>query len=170
MSTSRGIGTRPRTHQFDAIDERLVELLVEDGRMTYVALGADVSLSVPAVKRRVDRLRDTGAIRAFTTVVDHSRFGWPLEVFVMLYTRGVCKVDEMRARLERLPEVIEAMTVAGPGDTMVRVVARDTDHLEEVVGALRGFPHVERTESTVVMTHLVDIRLRAAQPARLPQP
>ena len=41
----------------DAIDERMIGCLLRDGRATYAEIGAVVSLSAPAVKRRVDRLR-----------------------------------------------------------------------------------------------------------------
>ncbi|MCU1608513.1 MAG: transcriptional regulator, AsnC family, partial [Pseudonocardiales bacterium] len=60
----------------DAIDHRVVGCLLRDGRATYAEIGAEVGLSAPAAKRRVDRLRASGAIRGFTVVVDPSALGW----------------------------------------------------------------------------------------------
>ena len=49
----------------DKIDERIVAALIEDARASYATIGALVGLSAPAVKRRVDRLQESGAIRGF---------------------------------------------------------------------------------------------------------
>ena len=55
----------------DALDRKILSLLVEDGRRTYDDIARRVSLSAPSVKRRIDRLREQGAIEGFTAVVDH---------------------------------------------------------------------------------------------------
>ena len=55
---------------FDELDRRIVAALVEDGRATYAEIGARVGLSAPAVKRRVDRLRASGAVTGFSATVD----------------------------------------------------------------------------------------------------
>ena len=61
---------------FDDLDERIVAALVEDARTTYAVIGARVGLSAPAVKRRVDKLRASGAITGFTATVDPCALGW----------------------------------------------------------------------------------------------
>ncbi|HET9380717.1 MAG TPA: AsnC family transcriptional regulator, partial [Streptomyces sp.] len=52
------------------LDERIVHALAEDARRSYADIGQRIGLSAPAVKRRVDRLRATGAITGFTVRVD----------------------------------------------------------------------------------------------------
>ncbi|MEV4726930.1 Lrp/AsnC family transcriptional regulator, partial [Micromonospora humida] len=74
--------------QIDAVDQRIIALLVADARTSYADIGARVSLSAPAVKRRVDRLRATGVIRGFTAVVDPAAVGWTTEAFVELFCAG----------------------------------------------------------------------------------
>ncbi|HEY0806235.1 MAG TPA: AsnC family protein, partial [Pseudonocardiaceae bacterium] len=44
----------------DSIDHRIVSCLVADARSSYAEIGADVGLSAPAVKRRVDKLLERG--------------------------------------------------------------------------------------------------------------
>ena len=59
----------------DASDRQILALLVEDGRRTYDDIAQRVSLSPPAVKRRVDKLRRGGTLRGFTAVIDHEALG-----------------------------------------------------------------------------------------------
>ncbi|MFD6438190.1 Lrp/AsnC family transcriptional regulator, partial [Streptomyces venezuelae] len=64
------------------LDERIVHALAEDARRSYADIGQLVGLSAPAVKRRVDRLRATGAITGFTVRVDPAALGWETEGFI----------------------------------------------------------------------------------------
>ena len=72
----------------DAVDQRIIALLVADARASYAEIGAKVSLSAPAVKRRVDRLRASGVIKGFTTVIEPAAVGWTTEAFVELFCTG----------------------------------------------------------------------------------
>jgi Lrp/AsnC family transcriptional regulator, leucine-responsive regulatory protein len=64
-----------RILHMDATDRRILSLLVEDSRRTYDDIAGRVNLSAPSVKRRVDRLRASGALVGFTAVVDHAALG-----------------------------------------------------------------------------------------------
>ena len=62
-------------HSLDSIDVKIVDLLVEDGRRTLADLGAQIGLSAPAVKRRLERLEESGVITGYTAKVDHRKLG-----------------------------------------------------------------------------------------------
>ena len=64
--------------------------------MSLKDIGKRVSLSAPAVKRRVDRLQSEGVIKGYTTTVDHSAFGWNAHAFVELFCEGRMSATEVR--------------------------------------------------------------------------
>ena len=140
----------------DAIDGKIVALLVEDARRPYGDIAKRVSLSPPAVKRRVDRLRASGALRGFTAVLDHASLGASTEALVELFFAPGTLLDEVARTLERHPEVVEAWSVAGEPDAVARVRARDNADLERVIMAIQKEGPVERTRSQVVLSQLVD--------------
>src|SRR5438045_9449841 len=86
--------------RMDELDRRILALLVEDGRRTYDDIGRRVSLSAPSVKRRVDRLRASGALEGFTAVVDHGAMGWNTEALVQLFFQPGTQLGEV-ARVPR---------------------------------------------------------------------
>jgi DNA-binding Lrp family transcriptional regulator len=139
----------------DDVDRKILALLVEDGRTTYDAIGRQVSLSSPAVKRRVDRLRRDGALRKFTAVVDHAALGSSTEALVELFYSPGTLLDEVAERLARHPEVVEAWSVTGDADAIARVRTRDNADLERLIMELQRDEHVVRTRSQVVMSSLV---------------
>ena len=149
----------------DDLDQRILRLLLRDGRATYADLGGTVGLSVSATKRRVDRLVRDGAIRGFAAVVDPHTMGWRLEAMVELFTNGTVPFERMRADLEEAPEIVEAFTVAGAADAVLRVVAADVPHLERVISRLRGLPYVQQTDTTMLLSTLVR---RPAVPSEIP--
>lgn len=139
----------------DGPDRQILALLVEDGRRTYDDIGRRVSLSAPAVKRRVDRLRQTGALRGFTAVIDHGAFGDTTEALVELFFTPGTLLDQVAATLRSHPEVVEAWSVTGEADAIARVRTHDNAHLERVIMELQRDGLVERTRSQVVLSRLV---------------
>jgi DNA-binding Lrp family transcriptional regulator len=138
----------------DDLDHRILTTLLRDGRSTYAEIGNEVGLSVSAAKRRVDRLVRDGAIRGFTAVVEPHAMGWHLEAVVQLYTNGTVPFGSMRDDLEKIPEIVEAFTVAGAADAMLRVVTEDVPHLERVISRLRSLAYVQQTDTTMLLSVL----------------
>jgi DNA-binding Lrp family transcriptional regulator len=140
---------------FDELDRRIVAALVEDGRATYAEMGAKVGLSAPAVKRRVDRLRASGAITGFAAIVDPSMLGWTTEAYVELFCRGRTSPSDIAAALSKYPEVTGAATITGEADALLHIRAADVRHFEEVVEHISAEPFVVRTKSVIVLSRLV---------------
>jgi DNA-binding Lrp family transcriptional regulator len=139
----------------DPADRQILALLLEDGRRTYDDIARHVSLSAPAVKRRVDRLRARGALQGFTAVVDYAALGSHTEALIELfYARGT-PLDEVAAMLARYPEVVEAWSVTGDADAIARVRTVDNADLERLIMDLQRDGPVERTHSQVVLSRLV---------------
>lgn len=139
----------------DDLDQRILRVLLRDGRCTFADIGSQVGLSVSATKRRVDRLVRDGAVRGFTAVVEPQAMGWQIEAVVQLFTNGTVPFETMREDLDGVPEIVEAFTVAGAADAMLRVVAGDVPHLERVISTLRGLPYVQQTDTTMLLSVLV---------------
>ncbi len=139
----------------DDLDRRIVAALVADARATFAEVGAEVGLSAPAVKRRVDRLRASGAITGFAAQVDPAALGWTTEAYVELFCRGRTSPAEIAAVVSKHPEVIDACTVTGEADALVHIRAADVRHFERVVEQIGAEPFVVRTRSVIVMSRLV---------------
>ncbi|MDG4794659.1 Lrp/AsnC family transcriptional regulator [Micromonospora sp. WMMD1082] len=142
--------------QIDAVDQRIIALLVADARASYADIGTRVSLSAPAVKRRVDRLRATGVIRGFTAIVDPASVGWTTEAFVELFCAGRTTPAQIGAAVRRHPEVVGAYTVSGEADALVHLRAADIAHLEEALERLRAETFVTSSRSTIVLSRLAE--------------
>jgi len=142
--------------QIDDVDKRIIASLMSDARASYSEIGAVVSLSAPAVKRRVDRLRTSGVIKGFTAVVDPAAIGWTTEAFVELSCTGRTTPTQIANAARRHPEVVGAYTITGAADALVHLRAADIPHLEQALERIRAEPFVTSTRSMVVLSRLVD--------------
>ena len=144
----------------DEIDHRIVALLRENARRSFQDIGERVSLSAPAVKRRVDRLearrrhpRLLGEHRSLGDRLEHARLRRAL-----LRGPDVGRRGERRASA-RNPEVEAAYTIAGAPSAILHLRAADTQHLEEALERVRDTPGVVRTQTQVVLSTLFERRV-----------
>ncbi|NUW39550.1 Lrp/AsnC family transcriptional regulator [Nonomuraea rhodomycinica] len=135
----------------DATDHRLLRLLREDGRRTFSEMATEVGLSVAAVKRRVDRLREIGVITGFAVQIDYAKLGWGIEAFTELRYPGTTPVSEIVRTATDAPEVQAVYTIAGDPDALIQIRVRDLGHLQQVIDRLRRAGDVTGTKTLLVL-------------------
>ena len=140
-----------RAPELDATDLEIVQLLREDARRTLADVGERVSLSAPAVKRRVDRLERGGVIVGYTALVDHALLGRPLQAFTELRFAGNLPVDQIAGIAADIPEVQTLFTTAGDPDALAWIRVRDVDDLKRVIDLLRRSGRVTGTKTLMVL-------------------
>ena len=139
----------------DDIDRQILALLADNSRLPYPAIGARVGLSAPAVKRRIDRLVDDGAITAFTVTVDPAALGSATQAFVEVFCRGRTSPDQIRQLALGHPAVMAAYTVTGDADALLHLRCADNRELEQALEHIRADETVERTNSVIVLSPLM---------------
>ncbi|MET9875904.1 Lrp/AsnC family transcriptional regulator [Actinacidiphila glaucinigra] len=140
---------------FDELDRKIVAALIANARTSFAEIGADIGLSATAVKRRVDRLRESGIITGFTATVRPAALGWRTEAYVEVYCEGAAPPRRLAEVVRNHPEITAAMTVTGGADALLHVRATDVEHFEEVLERIRTEPFIRKTISYMVLSHLL---------------
>ena len=138
--------------ELDETDREILELLQRDSRRSFADIAKAVSLSAPAVKRRVSRLEDLGVIRGYTLQLDHAKLGRPLDAFTELRFAGSTSVDAIAAIATEIPEVETVFTIAGDPDALVWIRVRDVAELKRVIDRLRRSGKVTGTKTLMVLS------------------
>jgi DNA-binding Lrp family transcriptional regulator len=133
----------------DAIDRRILAELQEDGRMTNVELARRAGISAPPCLRRVRRLEEAGIIRGYHADSDPQMLGWEITFFAIVGLES--QKELVLAGFEQLvaawPEVRECHMIRGGGDFLLKLVARDTAHENQLTQRLTGAPNVGRVQT-----------------------
>jgi DNA-binding Lrp family transcriptional regulator len=138
--------------ELDETDREILALLQRDSRRSFAEIAKAVSLSAPAVKRRVSRLEELGVIRGYTLELDHAKLGRPLDAFTELRFAGSTSVDAIAAIASEIPEVETVFTIAGDPDALVWIRVRDVAELKRVIDRLRRSGKVTGTKTLMVLS------------------
>ena len=144
----------------DAIDRKLVALLVDDARMTYQELGRAVRLSANTTADRVRRLHSSGVIRGYHAAIDHRAVGRPLNLISELRLREGYDNAEFDRNLAAIPQIVEAFRTTGEYDYQIRLACTGIDEFEHILAILKG-EHGVREVRTRLLLH--DIPMPAAR-------
>jgi DNA-binding Lrp family transcriptional regulator len=115
--------------KLDTIDRRILRELQRDGRLQNVELAKRVGLSPSPCLRRVRLLEEAGVIERYVALLNASKVGMGLTVFVRVWLTGqdAQTVDRFTESVKELPQVVECHLMAGDCDFLLRVVAADLD-------------------------------------------
>ncbi len=138
----------------DELDARLIATLREHPRIGLVEVARRLGVARGTVQARLAKLERRGVITGYGPEVDPAAMGYGIQAFVLLeLAQG--RLDEAAEVLRAVPEVVEADAISGPQDLLCRLVARDTEHLQEVVNRLLATPAIRRSESHIVLSQQV---------------
>jgi Lrp/AsnC family transcriptional regulator, regulator for asnA, asnC and gidA len=142
-----------RTGPSGTLDEKsklIVEQLQADGRRSYAAIGKSVGLSEAAVRQRVGRLVDSGAIQ-IVAVTDPRQLGFARQAMLGIRVRG--DVQAVADRLADLEEVDYLVVTAGSYDLMAEVVCEDDEQLFHLINdRIRTIDAVLSTETFMYLS------------------
>ncbi|HQT73927.1 MAG TPA: Lrp/AsnC family transcriptional regulator [Acidiphilium sp.] len=133
----------------DDIDRRIIAELQADGRMTNVELASRAGISPPPCLRRVRRLEEAGLIRGYHAETDAQKLGWQIELFAIvgLDSQRQAVLDAFEAMVGGWEEVRECHMIRGGDDFLLRLVARDTAHENQLTERLTAAPNVTRVQT-----------------------
>ncbi len=132
----------------DDVSKQIVEQLQDDGRRSYAAIGKAVGLSEAAVRQRVQRLTDSGAVQ-IVGVTDPMTLGFRRQAMVGLRCTG--DLQEVAGQLAAMAEIDYVVITAGAFDLLIEVVCADDDQLLEILSRVRSLPTVTTTETFVYL-------------------
>lgn len=137
--------------KLDDIDRKIIELLVENGRLSYVELGKRVNLSRVAVRDRVDQLMERGVIEKFTAVINSEKVGKQVSAFFEVDVEPK-QLVEVAQNLANNPNVASIYQMTGPSTLHMHVLVEDFGKLENFINEeLYSVKGITRVESHVLL-------------------
>jgi Lrp/AsnC family transcriptional regulator for asnA, asnC and gidA len=129
----------------DGPNRAIIEALQRDGRQPYGTIAEAVGLSEAAVRRRVQRLRESG-IMQIVAVTDPLQLGFTRQAMIGVSVEG--DVRRVAEKLSALPEVDYVVMCAGSFDILIEIVCEDDERLLHVLNdSVRCIPGVRATET-----------------------
>ena len=142
-----------RRVKLDRIDYRILRDLQAEGRMTNVELAKRAGISAPPCLRRVRALEKAGFIRGYHAELEPERLGFEVMFIALvgLDSQSEAVLSAFEAAMAEWPEVRECHMARGPSDFVLKVVARNTAHENDLTTRLTALDHVATVQTIQVI-------------------
>ena len=152
--------------KIDTVNQRIIALLQQDGRMSYQNISEQVGLTDTAVKRRIKKMQQEGIIR-IAALIDPAKTGSPVQAIIGVNTEPGC-AEKIADQVAELPETMQVTVTAGNYDVIVQVSLpsdQELHHfLQKRLGALTGITRTQ-TFYTLSVKKALTIRRPKAEPS-----
>ena len=142
----------------DEIDVKILNILSEKADATATEIMSQVNLSIPAINKRISKLRQTGVIRQYTILVDPDKVGKPIHAFILVVLQQPSGAEKLTEYIKSDPDILECYAVTGEYDYIIKVCARDVEQLEQKLNLLKQQKGVAKSYT---MLSLMEHKYRA---------
>ena len=135
--------------KLDRINRKILSDLQNDGRISNVELATNAGISPPPCLRRLRLLEDEGYIRGYHADLEPSMLGYEAEFYVLvgLESQALDRLKAFETAVSLWEEVRECHMIRGGGDFLLRIIARDTSHENELTQRLTSITDVLKITS-----------------------
>ena len=138
----------------DAIDRKLLHILAGNAEIPTTELARLVNLSVPAVNKRIRKMREDNTIRAFTVLTDNEQVEKPILAFILVVLQYNQGVEDFMQFVKDEADILECYAVSGEYDYILKVCARDIRTLEQKLLQLKSLRGVAKSRTMLsLMEH-----------------
>ncbi len=138
---------------------RLLQALQRDASISQAALAEEAGVSPSLVSRRLARLKESGVLRGVVGILEPQAVGLTCSAIIRVRLRdhAAANVKQFRDLVARMNEVTLCVMTTGETDYLMKVVARDLPHFQEIVQSkLLRCAAIAHMESSIVLEHLKD--------------
>ena len=148
--------------KIDELDRKILKIITQSARIPFKDVAEQCGVSRAAIHQRVQKMFDNGVITGSSYHVQPKMLGYQLCVYIGITMEKASMYNQVIAALEKIPEVVEAQYTLGAFGLLVKVYARDNEHLLQLLNKkIQEIPGVANT-TTMTATTCVEY-LRFAQ-------
>ena len=134
----------------DDTDKKILNVLVENSRLSLRQIAEKVDVSVATVMHRINRLEKEKVIRKYTTLIDYEKIGYDIEVLIeMRISKG--RLLDVEKKISIHPNVFAVYDVTGAFDAVILARFQTRRQMDSFLKKIQTYEFVERTETKLVL-------------------
>ena len=140
----------------DDIDRKILKKLQENARITISDLSSEIALSMPAISERLKKLKASGVIKQYTTILDPALLNKHLMALMFLRFDNPKHGDQFTCLVKDEPEIKECYYITGDFDYSLKILTENTRTLEKLLTRIKNAPGVVKTQTIVILSTITD--------------
>ncbi len=118
---------------FDSLDCKIISMLSENARKPYLEIARECKVSGAAIHQRIQKLTLVGVINGFESLISPAAVGLDTCAYIGFLLQDPMKSDFVAEELRKIPEVVECHFTTGQYDMLIKIYARNNDHLLNLI-------------------------------------
>ena len=142
----------------DALDQKIVQLLIKNARISYSDIGQEVGISRVAVKARIQALEQRGIIEEYTTIINPQKISGAVSCYFEIETLPD-KLAEVTEILKQNEIITQVYRVTGKNKLHVHAVAASSEEMEKLIReVIDPLPGVVSCGCNIILSRIKDIK------------
>ena len=139
------------TQPMDKIDNKIIQILKSDSRVSFVDMGKSMGLSESTIRRRVKNLQDANIISKFTIEIGESN---QTSAIVLASVDSATDISKISAKLSKLDEVQVVYEITGQYDIATIISASNMSDINAAIDTLRKIRGVTDTNTVIILNKI----------------
>lgn len=140
------------TQPMDKIDNKIIQILKSDSRVSFVDMGKSMGLSESTIRRRVKNLQDGNIISKFTIEMGAST---QTSAIVLASVDSATDTSKISAKLSKLDEVQVVYEITGQYDIATIISASNMGDINAAIDTLRKIRGVTDTNTVIILNKII---------------
>ena len=142
----------------DKLDQKIVELLIRNARMSYSDIGQEIGISRVAVKSRIQALEQKGIIEEYTTIINPQKISGAVSCYFEIETVPNSLMDVLNL-LQKNDIITQIYRVTGKSKLHVHAVASSNEEMERLIcETIDKLPGVLECSCNMIFSRIKDIK------------
>lgn len=150
--------------QIDKLDTKILQMLVDNGRKPFLEIARECGVSGAAIHQRIAKLQATNILQGSRALIKPTTLGYDTCAFIGFFLKDPENFGEIIEKLKTVPEVVECHYTTGQYDMLVKIYARDNEHLLHLIHEKLQPMGLLRTETLVSFREVFSRALPVAKP------
>ena len=152
------VNTKEWKEYFDELDQKIVQLLIKNARLSYSDIGKEVGISRVAVKARIQALEKKGVIEEYTTIINPQKISGAISCYFEIETLSNSFTDVIEI-LNQNNIVTQIYRVTGKNKLHVHAVAASNSEMEDFLHTtIDTLPGVISCSCNIILSRIKDIK------------
>ena len=137
------------TSQLDSLDHKILETLSLNARKPYLEIARECGVSGAAIHQRIQKLQALGVIKGAEALIEPTAVGYDTCAYIGFFLNDTSKFDEIVNKLKDIPEVVECHLTTGKYDLLIKLFAKNNNHLLKIIQSEIQTLGLARTETLI---------------------
>lgn len=141
----------------DSTDVKILNMLIENGRISYTDIAKEVGMKPPSVIDRIKKMEADGIVINYCAHTNYRKLGYDIVAFIGVVIDNPMHIEDFEQKLREIDhDIVECYHVTGDFTLLMKVITKNTNTLANIIKKIRNFNGISNTNTILVFSTLLD--------------